>query len=93
MLVGKPLVALVIVWAMQYPFKAALTVAIALAQIGEFSFILATMGRELGILTTAATNALVAAVDRLDRAESARVPDDRPGRRVGRAQATAQERC
>ena len=47
-LVGKPLVALVIVWAMAYPFKVALTVAIALAQIGEFSFILATLGRELG---------------------------------------------
>ena len=34
--------------------------AVALAQIGEFSFILATIGRELGILTTEATNALVA---------------------------------
>jgi len=37
-----------------------LTVGIALAQIGEFSFILATIGRELGILTMEATNALVA---------------------------------
>jgi CPA2 family monovalent cation:H+ antiporter-2 len=37
-----------------------LTVGVALAQIGEFSFILATIGRELGILTTVATNALVA---------------------------------
>lgn len=60
-LVGKPLVALLLVWVMKYPFKVALTVAIALAQIGEFSFILATMGRELGVLTIAATNALVAA--------------------------------
>ena len=59
-LIGKPLVALVIVWAMKYPFRAALTVGIALAQIGEFSFILATIGRELGLLTTDATNALVA---------------------------------
>jgi len=59
-LLGKPFVALVLVWAMRYPFRAALTVAIALAQIGEFSFILATIGRELGILTTAATNAIVA---------------------------------
>ena len=33
---------------------------IALAQIGEFSFILATIGRDLGLLTTVATNALVA---------------------------------
>jgi CPA2 family monovalent cation:H+ antiporter-2 len=60
-LLGKPLVALLIVWAMKYPFRVALTVGIALAQIGEFSFILATMGRELGLLTNAGTNALVAA--------------------------------
>ena len=45
---------------MRYPFKSALTVAFALAQIGEFSFILATIGRELGILTMEATNVLVA---------------------------------
>jgi CPA2 family monovalent cation:H+ antiporter-2 len=59
-LVGKPVVALLIVWALRYPFKTALTTAIALAQIGEFSFILSTIGREYGILTPAATNALVA---------------------------------
>jgi CPA2 family monovalent cation:H+ antiporter-2 len=59
-LAGKPLVALLIVWAMRYPVKAALTVSIALAQIGEFSFIFATLGRELGILSSVATNALVA---------------------------------
>jgi len=60
-LIGKPLVALLLVWVMKYPFRAALTVGIALAQIGEFSFILATMGRELGVLTVEATNVLVAA--------------------------------
>ena len=60
-LVGKPLVAILLVWAMRYPLRASLTVGIALAQIGEFSFILATMARELDILTAAATNALVAA--------------------------------
>src|SRR4029079_11285313 len=60
-LVGKPLVALVLVWAFGYPFRASVTVAVALAQIGEFSFILATIGREMGILTTDATNAIVAA--------------------------------
>jgi CPA2 family monovalent cation:H+ antiporter-2 len=59
-LVGKPLVAFLIVWAMRYSATVALTVAIALAQIGEFSFILATLGRELGILSATATNALVA---------------------------------
>jgi monovalent cation:H+ antiporter-2, CPA2 family len=60
-LVGKPLVAMLLVWAMKYPLRASLTVGIALAQIGEFSFILATIGREVGVLTAAATNALVAA--------------------------------
>jgi monovalent cation:H+ antiporter-2, CPA2 family len=59
-LVGKPTVAWVIVWLMHYPMKTALTVAIALAQIGEFSFILATLGRSLGVLSPAATNVLVA---------------------------------
>lgn len=59
-LIGKPLVALLLVWLMRYPFSAALTVSIALAQIGEFSFILATIGRDLGVLPPEATNALVA---------------------------------
>jgi K+:H+ antiporter len=59
-LLGKPLVALLIVWAMRYPLKIALTAAIALAQIGEFSFILSTLGRDLGILNDLATNTLVA---------------------------------
>ncbi len=60
-LLGKPLVALLIAWAMGYPFRVALTVAIALAQIGEFSFILSTIGRELGILTPEVSNTVVAA--------------------------------
>ena len=60
-LVGKPLVAFALVWAMKYGFRVALTVSVALAQIGEFSFILATLGRDLGVLTVDATNALVAA--------------------------------
>ncbi len=59
-LLAKPAVALLIVWIMRYPFRAALTCGIALAQIGEFSFILASMGRELGVLTAEATNVLVA---------------------------------
>jgi CPA2 family monovalent cation:H+ antiporter-2 len=60
-LICKPAVALAIIWVMRYPFKVGLTVAVALAQIGEFSFILATMGRELKLLTPVATNNLVAA--------------------------------
>ncbi|MGE3842749.1 MAG: cation:proton antiporter [Vicinamibacterales bacterium] len=60
-LIAKPLVALIFVWAMRYPFRAALTSGIALAQIGEFSFILASMGRSRGVLPAEATNVLVAA--------------------------------
>lgn len=39
-LIIKPVVAMAITLVLKYPFKTALTVAIALAQIGEFSFIL-----------------------------------------------------
>jgi CPA2 family monovalent cation:H+ antiporter-2 len=59
-LVAKPAVAMLFVWARRYPLRASLTVGIALAQIGEFSFILATLGRELGVLAAEATNVLVA---------------------------------
>jgi len=60
-LVGKPLAALAIVLWLRYPLRVALSVAVALAQIGEFSFILAALGRELNVLPPEATNALVAA--------------------------------
>ena len=60
-MIGKPLAALAIVWLLRYPPKVALAVAVALAQIGEFSFMLATLGTTLGILPAAAMNVLVAA--------------------------------
>jgi len=60
-MIGKPLVALVIVRALRYPFHVALSIAIALAQVGEFSFILAEIGRQLGVLSTDASNTIVAA--------------------------------
>lgn len=60
-LVGKPLVAFCIVVFLKYPVKTALSVALVLSQIGEFSFILAAMGAELGILPAQAQNILVAA--------------------------------
>ncbi|MGE0392723.1 MAG: cation:proton antiporter [Vicinamibacterales bacterium] len=60
-LMAKPAVALLFVWVMKYPLRTALTAGIALAQIGEFSFILASLGRELGLLTVEATNVIVAA--------------------------------
>jgi CPA2 family monovalent cation:H+ antiporter-2 len=60
-LLGKPLAALAIVLVLGYPLRTALSVAVALAQIGEFSFILATLGRQLNVLSTDANHALVAA--------------------------------
>lgn len=60
-LLGKPLAALAIVVLLHYPLRVGLAVAMALAQIGEFSFILATLGRDLEILPEQATNALIAA--------------------------------
>jgi CPA2 family monovalent cation:H+ antiporter-2 len=48
--VGKSLAALAIVLALRYPLGTALTVSAALAQIGEFSFILAGLGVSLGLL-------------------------------------------
>src|SRR5262249_37340043 len=58
---GKPLAALGIVLLLGYPLRVALAVAFALGQIGEFSFILAALGKGLALLPDAATNALVAA--------------------------------
>jgi CPA2 family monovalent cation:H+ antiporter-2 len=49
--VGKTLAALVLVLALRYPLNTALTVAVSLAQIGEFSFILAGLGQSLGLLS------------------------------------------
>jgi CPA2 family monovalent cation:H+ antiporter-2 len=47
---GKSLAALVIVLVFRYPIRTALIVAASLAQIGEFSFILARLGVELELL-------------------------------------------
>jgi CPA2 family monovalent cation:H+ antiporter-2 len=59
-LIGKPLAALVIVALLGYSLRIGLGVAIALAQIGEFSFLLATLGMQLRVLPDAAMNAIVA---------------------------------
>jgi monovalent cation:H+ antiporter-2, CPA2 family len=49
---GKSLAAFAIVLAFRYPLNTALTVSASLAQIGEFSFILAGLGVALGLLPT-----------------------------------------
>lgn len=60
-LIGKPLAAVCIVLFLGYPVRVALAVSLALAQIGEFSFILASVGKDLKIFNDEATNTLVAA--------------------------------
>jgi CPA2 family monovalent cation:H+ antiporter-2 len=59
-MVAKPLVAFFITWLMRYPLQTGLSVAVALAQIGEFSFMLSRVATDLGLLTADATNVLVA---------------------------------
>jgi monovalent cation:H+ antiporter-2, CPA2 family len=49
-ILGKSLAAFLIVLAFRHPLKTALTVAASLAQIGEFSFILATVGLQMELL-------------------------------------------
>jgi CPA2 family monovalent cation:H+ antiporter-2 len=48
--IGKSLAAAAVVLAMRYPLNTALTVSASLAQIGEFSFILAGLGVALNLL-------------------------------------------
>ena len=60
-LLAKPLTTWVVVMLLGYPQPIATSVAVSLAQIGEFSFILAALGRQLGVLPEAAINTLVAA--------------------------------
>jgi monovalent cation:H+ antiporter-2, CPA2 family len=59
-LVAKPLAAAMVLLAMRYPLRTVLTVAVSLGQIGEFSFILIALGRELGIVPASALNVVVA---------------------------------
>jgi len=59
--VAKLLVTLVIVVIGRYPITAALTVAVGLAQVGEFSFILAGLGRSLGLLSRDGQSLILAA--------------------------------
>jgi CPA2 family monovalent cation:H+ antiporter-2 len=59
-LVGKPAAAIAVVLLMRYPMRVALAVGVALAQIGEFSFILAALAHQLGLLPAEAMNTIVA---------------------------------
>jgi CPA2 family monovalent cation:H+ antiporter-2 len=60
-LVAKPLAALVLVALFGHSARTALTVALGLAQIGEFSFILSDLARRHGLMPESGHNVLVAA--------------------------------
>jgi CPA2 family monovalent cation:H+ antiporter-2 len=59
-LFGKSLAAFVLVLALRYPLNTAITVSASLAQIGEFSFILAALGMSLGLLPDLGQNLILA---------------------------------
>jgi CPA2 family monovalent cation:H+ antiporter-2 len=59
-ILGKSLAAFLIVLAFRYPLNTALTVSASLAQIGEFSFILASLGISLGLLPTEGQSLILA---------------------------------
>jgi CPA2 family monovalent cation:H+ antiporter-2 len=58
--IGKSLASFAIVLLFRYPLHTALIISASLAQIGEFSFILATMAVSLGIMTQDLQNLLIA---------------------------------
>jgi CPA2 family monovalent cation:H+ antiporter-2 len=60
-LIAKPLAALAIVALLGHSARTALTVAVGLAQIGEFSFILSDLARKHELMPEVGQNALVAA--------------------------------
>ncbi len=80
-MIGKTLAAIALVLLFRYPLNTALTVGASLAQIGEFSFILAGLGVALGLLPVegqslvlagaliciAANSAIFAAIEPLQR--------------------------
>jgi CPA2 family monovalent cation:H+ antiporter-2 len=58
---GKTLAAVALVLLFRYPLNTALTVGVSLAQIGEFSFILAGLGVSLQVLPVEAQSLILAA--------------------------------
>jgi CPA2 family monovalent cation:H+ antiporter-2 len=59
-LAGKSVAAFLLVVALRYPVNTAITVSASLAQIGEFSFILAALGLKLGLLPVLGQNLILA---------------------------------
>jgi CPA2 family monovalent cation:H+ antiporter-2 len=60
-LIAKPVTAFFVVFVLGYSTTTAFTVALALAQLGEFSFILCGEARKLGLITVQKESVLIAA--------------------------------
>ena len=60
-MLGKTVAAMLLVLAFRYPLNTALTVGVSLAQIGEFSFILAGLGVSLGVMPAEGQSLVLAA--------------------------------
>lgn len=58
-LILKPVVATTFVYLLKNPIKKAVSVGISLGQIGEFSFILVSLGMTLGVLPEEANSAII----------------------------------
>ncbi len=58
--IGKSIAAALLVLAFRYPLNTALTVSASLAQIGEFSFILASLGVQLKLLPSEGMELIIA---------------------------------
>ena len=60
-LIVKPLSAITVVLLMKKPLITAISIGVALAQVGEFSFILASLGVSLGVLPIETSSAIITA--------------------------------
>ena len=60
-MLGKTVAAIALVLVFRYPLNTALTVGASLAQVGEFSFILAALGVQLGLLPVKGQSLILAA--------------------------------
>ncbi len=60
-LIGKPLAAMVVVRVLGRPMPTAIAVGAALSQVGEFSFILGSAAKGLGVIDESGWNALIGA--------------------------------
>ena len=86
--VGKALAAAVIVLVVGYPLRTGLVVAAGLAQVGEFSFILAALGTSLNLLRPEARDLVLAGALFLDNVESVHICRAARGRALAAGKTT-----